>query len=79
VAKHSPNKKAAEQFIEYLLSEEAQQIFASSNYEYPVHPNVENAPILKSWGSFKEDNLNLSKLGELNKKAVILFDEAGWK
>lgn len=79
VAKHAPNKKAAEQFIEYLLSEEAQQIFASSNYEYPVHPNVENAPILKSWGSFKEDNLNLSKLGELNKKAVILFDEAGWK
>lgn len=79
VAKHAPNKEAAIQLVEYLLSEEAQTIFASSNYEYPVNPNVENASILKSWGTFKEDNLNLSKLGELNKKAVILFDEAGWK
>lgn len=79
VAKHAPNKEAAVQLIEYLLSEDAQNTFASSNYEYPVNPNVENAPILQSWGSFKEDTLNLSKLGELNKKAVILFDEAGWK
>lgn len=79
VAKHAPNKEAAVKFIQYLLSEEAQQVFASSNYEYPVNPNVENAPILQSWGDFKEDTLNLSKLGELNKKAVILFDEAGWK
>lgn len=79
VAKHAPNKEAAIQFINYLLSEEAQQVFASSNYEYPVNPNVENAPVLQSWGSFKEDELSLSKLGELNKEAVILFDEAGWK
>ena len=79
VAKYAPNQEAAIQFITYLLSEKSQKIFASSNYEYPVNPNVENAEVLKSWGSFKEDQLNLSKLGELNKKAVILFDEAGWK
>ena len=79
VAKYAPNQEAAIQFITYLLNEKSQKIFASSNYEYPVNPNVENAEVLKSWGSFKEDQLNLSKLGELNKKAVILFDEAGWK
>jgi len=33
---------------------------------------------LKSWGEFKEDSLPLSKLGELNKKAVIIFDAVAW-
>lgn len=79
VAKHAPNKQNAIQFIEFLLSEKAQAIFASSNFEYPVNTNVEMADVLKQWGDFKEDELPLNKLGELNKRAVILFDEAGWK
>ncbi len=79
VAKHAPNKENAVKFIEYLVSEEAQKLFASSNYEYPVNPNVEVSETLKNWGTFKEDTINLSLLGENNKKAVILFDEAGWK
>lgn len=79
VAKHAPNKENAVKFIEFLISEEAQRIFASSNYEYPVNPNVEVSETLLNWGTFKEDTINLSLLGENNKKAVILFDEAGWK
>lgn len=79
VAKHAPNKENAIKFIEFLLSEEAQKIFANSNYEYPVNEKVEPAELLKSWGEFKEDELELAKLGENNKKAVISFDEAGWK
>lgn len=79
VAKYAPNKANAIQFIEFLLSEKAQDVFASSNFEYPVNNNVEMADLLKEWGDFKEDNLPLNKLGELNKRAVILFDEAGWK
>jgi iron(III) transport system substrate-binding protein len=35
--------------------------------------------VLKSWGKFKMDSLNLSKLGELNPDAVRLMDRAGWK
>ncbi len=79
IAKHSPNPEAANQLIHFLLNEEAQKVFALSNYEYPVNPSVENSEILKAWGDFKEDSLHLNLLGELNKKAVILFDEAGWK
>ena len=79
VTKHAPNKENAIQFIEFLLSEKAQSIFASSNFEYPVNTNVEMAEVLKQWGDFKEDELPLNQLGELNKRAVILFDEAGWK
>ena len=78
VAKHAPNKENAVKFIEYLLSVEVQETFASTNYEYPVNPNAKPSELLKSWGEFKEDALPLSKLGELNKDAVVIFDEVGW-
>lgn len=79
VARYAPNKENAVKFIEFLVSKEAQEVFANSNYEYPVNEEVQPAPLLQSWGEFKEDRLNLSKLGELNKEAVLIFDEAGWK
>lgn len=79
VAKHAPNKENAIKFIEYLVSEEAQRIFSHSNYEYPVLPSVEPVGLLQEWGNFKEDQIKLSSLGENNKKAVLIFDEAGWK
>ncbi|MEM6724965.1 MAG: Fe(3+) ABC transporter substrate-binding protein [Bacteroidota bacterium] len=78
VAKHAPNKAAATKFIEYLVSKDVQEIFAKANYEYPVNTEAEASDLLKSWGAFKEDGLPLSKLGELNKAAVITFDEAKW-
>src|SRR5690606_866180 len=79
VAKYAPNKENAIKFIEFLVSEEAQSVFALSNYEYPVNLHVEVSETLKRWGDFREDTLNLSLLGENNKNAVILFDEGGWR
>ena len=79
VAKHSPNKENAIKFIEYLASKDVQEIFANANYEYPVNSEASNSELLNSWGSFKEDTLSLSKLGELNKRAVIIFDEVKWQ
>ncbi len=79
VAKYAPNKANAIKFIEFLSSEAAQEIFSSSNFEYPVNPKVKMSPLLQSWGTFKEDKLSLSTLGALNKSAVLLFDQVGWK
>ncbi len=79
VAKYAPNKDNAIKFIEFLISKEAQEVFAKANYEYPVNNEVEPSELLQSWGAFKEDTLALSTLGKYNKKAIIIFDEAGWK
>ena len=79
VAKYAPNKANAILFIEFLISAEAQQIFTDANYEYPILESVAPVQDIKDWGDFKEDNLGLNKLGENNKKAVLIFDEAGWK
>ncbi|WP_272149528.1 Fe(3+) ABC transporter substrate-binding protein [Tenacibaculum aiptasiae] len=79
VAKYAPNKANAIKFIEFLASKEAQEVFAKANYEYPVNKEVASSDLLKSWGEFKEDTLSLTKLGENNKKAVLVFDSAQWK
>ena len=79
VAKYAPNKENAILFIEFLISEAAQQVFTNANYEYPILKSVAPVQDIKDWGDFKEDNLGLNKLGENNKKAVLIFDEAGWK
>jgi iron(III) transport system substrate-binding protein len=79
VAKYAPNKENAVKFIEFLVSEASQKVFAEANYEYPVNTKVMPSELLQSWGTFKEDTLSLQKLGENNKKAVIIFDTVGWK
>ena len=79
MAKYAPHKENAIAFIEYLISKGVQEKFAAANYEYPVNSEAKVAELLTSWGTFKEDSLSLSKLGTLNKKAVITFDEVGWQ
>ncbi|QEK11252.1 Fe(3+) ABC transporter substrate-binding protein [Crassaminicella thermophila] len=79
LTKYSKNKENAIKLIEFLSSEKAQKQFAEANYEYPANPKVEPSELLKSWGEFKPQNINLSKLGEYNQKAVEIFNEVGWK
>lgn len=75
----SSNSDNAEQFIEFLTTEEAQKQFAEANYEYPVNPDVEAAETLQEWGEFTEQDLPLEKLGEHNQRAIEIMNEAGWK
>ena len=79
VAKYAPNKENAIKFIEFMVSEEAQRVFAEANFEYPINEKVEWAATLKNWGTFKTDTLSLTTLGQNNELAVKLFDKAGWK
>ncbi|TYP49252.1 Fe(3+) ABC transporter substrate-binding protein [Thermosediminibacter litoriperuensis] len=79
LTKYAKNKENAIKFMEFLSSEKAQKVFADANYEYPVNPAVEPSDLLKSWGDFKSQNIKLSRLGELNSRAVKIFDEVGWQ
>lgn len=79
ITKHSDNKENALRLIEWLASEEAQQMFAGLNMEYPANENVEPTEEVAAWGQFKADSTNLSKAGELQPAAVKLMDRAGYK
>tara|TARA_B100000809_G_scaffold250407_1_gene282843 strand:- start:1629 stop:2696 length:1068 start_codon:yes stop_codon:yes gene_type:complete len=75
----APNRDNAVKLLEFLSSSEAQQAFATSNYEYPVLAETAKSPLLESWGDFKASTMNLSDLGELNTEAVQIFDRVGWR
>jgi iron(III) transport system substrate-binding protein len=79
VAKYAPNKEAAVNFLEYLVSAQAQRYFAEGNSEYPVIAGVELSPELKSLGTFKEDQLNARVYAQNNAEALKIMDRAGWK
>ena len=79
VIKTAPNRDAAIQFLEYLASPSAQAIFAQSNSEYPVVPNVPLDPVVARLGDFKEDSLNVAVLGGNNPEAVRIMNRAGWQ
>jgi len=79
ITKSSKNKKEAIKFLEFLSSQESQEIFGKVNYEYPINIEKNQSQLLKSWGPFKADKINLSILGANNKEAVKLFDKAGWE
>ncbi|MDX1580555.1 MAG: Fe(3+) ABC transporter substrate-binding protein [Alphaproteobacteria bacterium] len=72
------NRENAIKLIEFLLSENAQRIYAQTVFEYPVRSGVEQAEIVKAWGPFKPDDLPLSTLAEYQIEAVKIFDRAGW-
>lgn len=75
----SKNTVEAIRFLEFLTNPTSQEVFSIANYEYPLEIEKSNSPILNSWGTFKIDELNLSKLGKYNSKAVKIFDQAGWE
>jgi len=79
LTKSSPNKENAIKLIEYLTSQEAQGVYVNNSYEYPANSLVEPSDIVKSWGNFKIDKLNLNALGEFRPEALKIFDKTGWK
>lgn len=79
VTKHAKNRDNAVKLLEFLVSPEAQKWYAEVNYEYPVSPSAETSDLVKSWGDFKSDKVNLDILGKNNAEAVRIMDRAGWK
>lgn len=79
VTRSAQNRDNAVKLLEFLVNDASQAWYAEVNVEYPVKEGVAHSAILKKWGGFKADALNLARLGELNKDAVKLMDRAGWR
>ena len=78
LSKSAPNRDNALKLMEFLSSDEAQEIYATVNYEYPVNPHVKWSPLVESWGRFTPDDLPLSAIAELRSTAVKMVDRVGY-
>ena len=74
VARHAPNPENANRLVEFLLSDEAQQIYADTNYEYPAVPSVEPAELTLSWGKLVPSKVTLSEIAQYRDEAAALVD-----
>jgi iron(III) transport system substrate-binding protein len=79
ITKHAKNPAGAQKLIEYLSMEAAQSFYVDEDLEFPANPKVKPNSIIKEWGSFKPNLLNVAKAGELQATATKLMDRAGYK
>jgi iron(III) transport system substrate-binding protein len=79
VTAHAKNRAGAIKLLEFLSTTEAQQMFASTSMEFPVNPKAEVHQIVRAWGPFKQDDINVASAGEFQAAATRLSDRAGYK
>ncbi|MQX37827.1 extracellular solute-binding protein [Roseospira navarrensis] len=74
----APNREHAVTLMEYLVSDEAQALYAELNHEYPVKPGVEWSDLLQSWGDFKMDPLSLDEVAKYRPEALMMVNSVGY-
>lgn len=79
VTRHAKNAELAQQLLEWFASPDVQYRFAEANQEFPANQQVEPAPLVKSWGTFKADLVNVEAAGRLQQEAIMLMDRAGYR
>ncbi len=79
VTRHAKNPAGAQKLVEYLSQEGAQNFYVDEDLEFPANPKVQPNSLIKNWGTFKPNLLNVSKAGELQATATRLMDRAGYR
>ena len=62
VIKGAKNRDDAVALLEFLAGDEAQNMYATVNFEFPVKAGVRTHPLVESWGAFKADTLPLEDI-----------------
>ena len=74
----APNKAEAIQLMEFLVSPEAQAIYAEKNNEYPVLPGAALSDLVQSWGTFSPDTIDLTELAGHRAAALRIMEEVNF-
>ena len=79
ILSYSPNKKNAQEFLEFLLTKEAQTNLCNSSFEFPIIQNVSTNKLINNIKNFKEDiYIDVSTYGKRQAQAFKLMKKAGW-
>jgi len=79
IAKNAPNRDNAVKFIEFMLSPEAQAIFANVTNEFPVVKGTRMPERVAAFADRPADPLPVSRYGARQGEAQRVFEEAGWR
>ena len=74
MTKSAPNKENALKFMEWLSGDTAQQIYAETNYEFPVKAGVARSALVESWGEFTPDTTPLTDIAAARAAALKIME-----
>jgi iron(III) transport system substrate-binding protein len=78
IARHAPHRANAVKLLEYLVSDEAQKLYAEVNYEYPVKGGAAVHPLIAALGPLKVDSLPIADIVRHRTTASRLVDKVGF-
>lgn len=78
VARYAPNRDQAVKLMEYLVSPEAQKIYAEANFEHPINASAEVSPVIARFGDMVPDSKPLSDVNSHRAAASALVDKVGF-
>lgn len=78
VAAHAPNRDEAVQLLEYLVSDEAQRLYAEANFEYPVNEGAVIHPLIAEFGELQPDDIPLTEVVKSRALASELVDRVNF-
>ena len=84
IVKGAANLENAQRFLDFLVSEQAQQLFAELNFEYPLLPSVPILPEVREdlptggLGGLKQLPISPADLGKELEETQKLLEEVGW-
>lgn len=79
ITKYSKNPANAIALLEFMISTEAQEMYAKKNQEYPVLETAQISKIISAWGTYKTDQTPLKDLAKYMQLATEIADQEGWK
>jgi iron(III) transport system substrate-binding protein len=78
IAKQAPHPAEALKFLEFLVTPEAQQIYAAAELEDPVLAGAARDQLLVEIGSFPADALPIDQIAAHQEAAIALIRSAGF-
>lgn len=79
LVKTAPHPEAARRFLEFLVSDQAQEILAQGNMEYPAVPGAPMHPILRAMGEFRADSIEALRNPATAAQALQIMQRSGWR
>lgn len=73
--KHAPHPDETRKLMHFLVSREAQEIYAQTNFEYPIRADAKPAKLVQDWGVFIPDTLSLEAIAAARRSASRLVDK----
>jgi iron(III) transport system substrate-binding protein len=79
MVKTAPHRAEAQRFLEFLVSDKAQEMFALGNMEYPAVPDAPLHPALTAMGSFRAEPVDAARTNAHAGPALQVMQRAGWR